>query len=97
MVTPGSYTFDWLGYCTQGAADQLVFTESGITDSTSLLRVRSTPDTCLDLVVCRATDDLGSTAEARFWNTNVTGSWGIGILWQVGGLVRYLVASTAGF
>ena len=38
-----------------------------------MLVIRSTPDTCLDRVVCRAEDGAESVAEDEFWNTNVTG------------------------
>ena len=87
-VTPGNYTFDWLGYCTHtegggggvgvgGGEDEwdLVFTYAGFSVAMETLKVLSTPLECLDLIVCRATDDLGCVAEARFWNNNVTGNY----------------------
>ena len=42
----------------------------------SRIHVSSTPDSCVDVVVCRAWDDSGSTAEARFWGGNITGLLG---------------------
>lgn len=73
VITPGSYTFTWVSYCTGSGADVVVSSHGGFTDSSAVLSVRSTPDTCLDVVACRATDDLGSGTEGRFSITNVTG------------------------
>ena len=46
---------------------------SGFTDVDDLLSVRTTPLECLDVVVCRVVDDVGSEGEGRFRISNVTG------------------------
>ena len=73
VVTPGTYTFAWVGYCTQGETETIVSNHPGYTDASSILSLRSTPDTCLDEVACRASDDQGTHTEQRFRLTNVTG------------------------
>lgn len=71
VITPSSYTFTWVAYCSPSG--EVVFSIGGHTNSSAVLVIRSTPDTCLDRVVCRAEDGAGSIDEDEFWNTNVTG------------------------
>ena len=74
VITPSDYNFTWVGYCSPaGEEEEVVFISSVHTNSSAVLVIRSTPDTCLDRVVCRAEDGAGSMAEDDFWNTNVTG------------------------
>ena len=79
VVTPGNYFFNWEAYCLEGGSERLVFHGSNFSDISHLVSVSSTPDTCLDVIVCRAWDDRGSSGEARFTTGNITGELGEGV------------------
>ena len=65
VITPGNYQFIWEAYC----LDTLIFQNTEF----SVVSLSSTPDFCVDVVVCRAMDDAGTTAEDRFYSGNITG------------------------
>ena len=71
VVTPGNYQFVWKAYCEQ----KLIYQSGQFTtsDDTSGLRFSSTPDVCVDVVLCRAVDGLGTIAEDKFYSENITG------------------------
>jgi hypothetical protein len=69
VVTPGNYQFIWEAYC----SDDLIFQSAEFSDISNVVSLSSTPDFCVDVVVCRATDDAGMTAEDRFYSGNITG------------------------
>ena len=71
VITPGNYNFSWEAYCL--ASGTRVFHAGNFTDISHLVSFSSTPDSCLDLIVCRAWDENGSMAEDKFRTGNITG------------------------
>jgi hypothetical protein len=69
VITPGNYQFIWEAYC----SDDLIFQSAEYSDISNVVSLSSTPDSCVDVVVCRAMDDAGTTAEDRFYSGNITG------------------------
>ena len=72
---PGAYVFSWEVYCREGGSSELVSSYGNFTNSsTAVLGVRSTPDECLNQVVCQAWDDGDTHTHHTFTNDNVTGT-----------------------
>ena len=74
VLTPFSVSYNWTGYCTSQGSNRVTFryTNYNITGIFTL-RVRSTPTSCIDAVVCSAVDSMGNSGETTWQINNVTG------------------------
>ena len=74
VATPYSVSYNWTGYCTDRSSNQIAFrfTNQNVT-GVFTLRVRSTPLSCINVIVCSAVDSAGNSGEATRQITNVTG------------------------
>ena len=74
VLTPFSISYNWIGYCNSQGSKRVIFrsTNYNITGIVTL-RVRSTPTSCIDAVVCSAVDSMGNSGEATRQIDNVTG------------------------
>ena len=74
VLTSLPVSYNWTGYCTSQGSNQITFrhTNFNITGIFTI-RVRSTPTSCIDTVVCSAVDSMGNSGEATWQIDNVTG------------------------
>ena len=70
VVPSLSVSYNWTGYCINHGSNQTVFRHTNYNDT---LFVRSTPNVCLNIVVCSVVDSVGNTGEGIWRITNVTG------------------------
>ena len=74
VLTPFSVSYNWTGYCTSQGSNRVTFRYTNYNNTgVFTLRVRSTPTSCIDAVVCSAVDSMGNSGEATWLFTNITG------------------------
>ena len=64
VITPGDFTSSFLTYCLSGGVEEVLFIFPP-TDRREAYIFKTCNLHCIDMVACRAWDDLGSTAEER--------------------------------
>ena len=75
VTAPGSFTYQFSGYCLSGGHEQLVVQFPPSTDTGLSVTIVSTPRFCLDIKECIAWDDSGTVAKDRLYS-QVTGEFG---------------------
>ena len=74
VLTPFSVSYNWTGYCTSQGSNRVIFRYTNYNNTgVFTLRVRSTPTSCIETVVCSAVDTMGNSGEATRLFTNITG------------------------
>ena len=74
VLTPFSVSYNWTGYCTSQGSNRVTFRYTNYNNTgVFTLRVRSTPTSCIDAVVCSVVDSMGNSGEATWLFTNITG------------------------
>ena len=66
--------YDWILLCSSQQPPLVVFTYENHTDVNQFdINIRSTPSSCLDTVMCNATDQSGNSGHATWRTGRVTG------------------------
>ena len=75
VITPGSLSYHFIDYCLSTGTEGKVFQTPLTTNIYDSHIINSTPNYCRDVVLCRAWDDAGSTAETKYYLKQLTGQY----------------------
>ena len=75
VITPGSLSYHFIDYCLSSGTKVVVYQTPPTTNIYSGHIINSTPNYCRDVVLCRAWDDAGSTAETKYDLKQLTGQY----------------------